>query len=53
MQLYKQQKKVIIPSFEEGHIKRGGVEVDKLEDEHFENKSIFIFGLSTVHFCWW
>lgn len=37
------------PAFEEGDVNRRWVEVDKLEDENFEDEHVFIFSLSPMH----
>ena len=42
---------LVSPSFEERHIEWGWVEVDKLEDEHFEDEGIVILCLCPVHLC--
>ena len=36
-------------ALEEGHVDQGGVEVDKLEDEHFERQVVVKVGLGAVH----
>lgn len=38
-----------LPAFEEGNINWRWVEVDKLEDENFEDEHVFIFWLSPMH----
>lgn len=45
------QLSYVSPSFKESHIERRRVEVDKLEDEHFEGESIVVLGLGSVHLC--
>ncbi len=37
------------PAFEEGNVNWRRVEVDKLEDENFEDEHVFIFSLSPMH----
>ena len=39
----------VSPSLKESYIERGRVEVDKLEDEHLEDKGIVVLGLCSVH----
>lgn len=39
-----------LPAFEEGDVDGRGVEVDKLEDENFQDEHVLIFGLCPVHF---
>ena len=39
------------PSLEEGDVNRRRVEVDELEDEHFEDEHVFVFTLSPMHLC--
>lgn len=39
------------PALEEGDVDGGGVEVDKLEDEHLEGEGVLELGLRAVHFC--
>lgn len=39
------------PAFEEGHIERRRVEVDKLEDEDFEDEGVVVLRLRAVHLC--
>ena len=34
---------------EEGHVDQGGVEVDELEDEHFEGQVVVELGLGSMH----
>ena len=34
---------------EEGHVDQGGVEVDELEDEHFEGQVVVEFRLGSMH----
>lgn len=41
----------VSPSFEESHVERGRVEVDKLEDEHLENEGVVVLRLCAVHLC--
>lgn len=41
----------VSPSFKESHIEGGGVEVDKLEDEHLEDEGVVVLGLCSVHLC--
>ena len=36
---------------EEGHIDQGGVEVDELEDEHFERQVVIELRLGAMHLC--
>ena len=38
-------------SLKECDVDEGGVEVDELEEIHFGNKAIIIFGLSSMQFC--
>ena len=35
-------------SLEEGNVKEGGIEVDKLEQVHFDGEAVLVFSLSTV-----
>ena len=37
-------------TFEKRHIKYGGIEIDKLEEEHFERQIVIEFGLGAMHF---
>ena len=37
-------------TFEKRHIKYGGIEIDKLEEEHFERQIVIEFGLGSMHF---
>ena len=39
------------PSFEKGDVKNGGIEVDELEEKHFESEVVVKLGLCTVHLC--
>lgn len=39
-----------LPAFKEGNVNWRGVEVNKLEDENFEDEHVFIFVLSAMHF---
>merc|ERR1719234_1909339 len=36
-------------ALEEGHVDQGGVEVDELEDEHFERQVVVKFRLGAMH----
>ena len=36
---------------EEGHVDQGGVEVDELEDEHFERQVVIELRLGAMHLC--
>ena len=36
---------------EEGHVDQGGVEVDELEDEHFERQVVIKLRLGAMHLC--
>ena len=36
---------------EEGHVYQGGVEVDELEDEHFERQVVVELRLGAMHLC--
>ena len=36
---------------EEGHVDQGGVEVDELEDEHFECQVVVELRLGAMHLC--
>lgn len=38
-------------AFEESNIEDRGVEVDELEDEHFEGEIVIELSLGTVHLC--
>lgn len=39
------------PAFEEGHVERRRVEVDKLKDEDFEDEGVVVLRLCAVHLC--
>ena len=39
------------PPLEEGNVKDGRIEIDELEDEHFERQVVVKLRLSSVHFC--
>lgn len=41
--------KQFLPAFEESNINRRRVEVDKLEDENFEDEHVFKLRLSSMH----
>lgn len=41
----------VLPSLKESHVEGRRVEVDKLEDEHFEGESVIMLGLGSVHLC--
>ena len=38
-------------ALEEGHVDQGGVEVDELEDEHFERQVVVELRLGAMHLC--
>ena len=38
------------PSFKEGNVENGRIEIDKLEDEDFESQIVIKLGLRSVHF---
>lgn len=40
-----------LPPFEESNVDYGRVEVNKLEDKHFESELVFKLCLRPVHFC--
>ena len=44
---------IYLLSFDESNVEQRGVEVEELEDVHFECKLVFIFSLSAVEFCRW
>ena len=35
-------------SFEEANVEEGGIEVDKLEQIHFESERVFVFSISPM-----
>ena len=38
------------PTFKEGNVENGRIEVDKLEDKDFECQVVIKFGLRSMHF---
>lgn len=39
----------LLPAFEERHIERRRIEIDKLEHKHFESEGVFVLSLGAVH----
>lgn len=50
----KQSKTIAIAIYllplKEGNVEDGGVKIHKLEHEHFERQTIFVFCLRSMHF---